>query len=178
MSIFVSYAPTARANYRILRVLRHTPTSRSRVNTCQRTETINGIKTKQDKKSHHCWARLPRPATAPPSRPNCLPSPDRGLAGGVGGGSLIGTGGARADSSLPPLDSNPPSLIRRSPTPREDPSSTSPPSLCSRLARSWTARNFSRSSFHRMIPSSRPFSLLGLSKLDPLGVVALLRVKV
>ncbi len=146
----------------------------SRVSICQRTGKNPRPK---KKKTYHCWARLPRPETAPPSLPNCLPSPDRTFgAGAAGGGSFTGTGGGRAGASLMPLGSNP-SPIRKSPIPSVDPSSMSAPSLCRRRARSWTARNFSKSSFHRMMPSSRPFSLLGLSKLEALGVVAFLRYK-
>lgn len=126
--------------------------------------------------NHHYWALLPRPATAPPSLPNCRPSPDRGFgAGWVGaGGSLIGTGGPRPETSLPFLGSTVPSPMRRSLSPSDDASSASPPTLFSRRARSWTMRNFSRSSFHRIMPSSRPFNLLGRSKVEALGVVTLL----
>lgn len=128
----------------------------------------------------HCWFRFPRPDTAPPSLPNCLPSPDRALAGGAAGagGSFTGTGGAVAArfASLGSFSSSP-SLRRKSPTPKVDPWSRSPPGRRARLARSCTLRNFSKSSFQRIMPSSRPFSLLGRSKLEPLGVVALLCVK-
>jgi hypothetical protein len=93
-------------------------------------------------------------------------------------GSLAGTGGGRNEvGSLPALNSAVPSPERRPSMPNEGPSSISPPDLCRRRARSWTVRNFSRSSFQRMMPSSRPFSLFGRSKLGPLGVVTLLWVK-
>jgi len=52
--------------------------------------------------------------------------------------------------------------------------SLAPPPRWARLARSWTVRNFSSSSFHRIIPSSLPFRRLGRSKEGALGVVALL----
>ena len=129
---------------------------------------------------HHCCPLLPLPDTEAPSLPNCLPRPDLGLAaGGMGAGaaSLRGTGGpaaARPAGALG-LAISGASMIRRSPTPSVGLSSRSPPSLCARFARSCTLRNFSSSSVHRMIPSSRPLSLLGLSNEDALGVVALLR---
>lgn len=128
---------------------------------------------------HHCCPLLPLPDTEAPSLPNCLPRPDLGLtAGGEGAGaSLSGTGGtapARPAGALE-LAISGASIIRMSPTPSVGLSSRSPPNLCARLARSCTLRNFSSSSPQRMMPSSRPLSLLDLSNDDPLGVVALLR---
>lgn len=154
----------------------HTPTLRSRVCVCHQKTHKNKTNPDQSQNQAHnyCWARLPRP-TAPPSRPNCRPSPVRVLAAGTGAGaSLTGTGGGRPAASFPFLTSGPPWFTCRSPNPNVEWSSMSPPIRCSRLARSWTDRNFSSSSVQRMMPSSRPFSLLGRSKLEALGVVAFL----
>lgn len=126
------------------------------------------------------WGPLfPLPDTEAPNLPNCLPRPDLGLAaGGVGTGlSFTGTGGpapARPATILGGAISAA-SRMRRSPTPRVGWSSRSPPSLCARLARSCTLRNFSSSSAQRMMPSSRPLSRFGLSNDAELGVAALLR---
>jgi len=130
--------------------------------------------------THYYWGPLfPLPDTEAPNLPNCLPRPDLGLAaGGVGAGlSLTGTGGpapARPAAALGGAISAA-SRMRRSPTPKVGWSSRSPPSLCARLARSCTLRNFSSSSPQRMIPSSRPLSRFGLSNDAELGVGALLR---
>lgn len=123
--------------------------------------------------------RFPRPETAPPSLPNCLPRPDRGFdAGGIVAWpvSFTGTGGPVCGRVAWPLRSKP-SPSRSSPTPRLGPSFTSPASLWARRARSCTVRNFSSSSVHRMMPSSRPFNRLGRSKFEPAGVVVPLRGK-
>lgn len=122
--------------------------------------------------------RFPLPATAPPNLPSCLPRPDRLAAGAAGGGtvdgSFIGTGGpGMLRVSLdPPFISGPsPSLI--SPTPSGAPSSRpSPACLCVRRAFSCTLRNFSNRSPHLTMASSRPLSLLGLSKFAPADVDA------
>lgn len=132
--------------------------------------------TKRDTHPHWfcCCALLPLPGIAPPNLPNCLPSPDFLAAGATGmGASFWGTGGARPIGLAAGMSS--PSVIRRSPTPNVGPSSRFPPNRCARLARSWTLRNFSSSSLHRMMPSSRPLSRLGRSKDVALGVVAELR---
>lgn len=129
---------------------------------------------------HYYWGPLfPLPDTEAPNLPNCLPRPDLGLAaGGVGTGlSFTGTGGpapARPTTALGGAISAA-SRMRRSPTPKVGWSSRSPPSLCARLARSCTLRNFSSSSAQRMMPSSRPLSRFGLSNDAELGVAALLR---
>ena len=127
----------------------------------------------ENKKANHCWDRLPRPDTAPPNLPNCLPSPERGLGAGTGG-SFSGTGGPRAPSfgTFVSVISG----MRGSTEPIWGPSIRSPPGRWSLRALSCTVLNFSRSSVNRMIESSRPLSLFGLSKLVPLGVVAFLHI--
>lgn len=112
---------------------------------------------------------LPRPATAPPNLPSCFPKPVRALfaSAGMGLASFAGTGGALPGrpASLPLLSTLSP--IFNSPIPNCGPSSASPPYLPALRARSWTLRNFSRSSDHRMMPSSLPFSLGGRSYDEP-----------
>ena len=126
----------------------------------------------------YCCPRLPLPETAPPNLPNCLPSPDRGFAAGAAGvgASFSGTGGP-APGRAPSFGifKSSPSESRRSATARAGPSSSSPPNRWARRARSWTERNFSSSSPQRMMPSSLPLSLFGLSKVVAFGVAELLR---
>lgn len=110
-----------------------------------------------DKSAYPC-VFLPLPTA--PSRPNCLPKPDflGGAAAGAGGVSFWGTGGAavRAVSFHPSPSERRNSL-------KSGPSSSPPPSRCALRALSCTLRNFSRSWSHRIGPSSRPLSRLGLS---------------
>lgn len=119
--------------------------------------------------SDHLFGRLPE--TAPPNRPN-FPNADFDLlaAGccptGVAAVSFAGIGGPCCNRarSLNALASSPSPARGSDIIPR--PSSKSPPGLRALLALSWTLRNFSRSSVHRMPPSSLPFNLLDLSKFD------------
>lgn len=114
--------------------------------------------------SRHRQLRRLLPATAPPSRPNCRPSPDffAGGAGALAAESLCGTAAGGPRSSLP-LASMAPSPMRSSLTPTGGTSSPSTLCRCALLALSCTLRNFSSSSTHRMAPSSRLFSRFGLS---------------
>lgn len=119
--------------------------------------------------SAHGAFLLPRPATAPPNLPSCFPKPVRALFASAGTelASFAGTGGALPGRPASLLLPSTPSPIFSSPIPNCGPSSASPPYLPALRARSWTLRNFSRSSDHRMMPSSLPFSLGGRSYDEP-----------